>query len=424
MKLKTPEVYYPIGIIIPTTSNKTNYKTLNDACFFNIMLPSFLDKYNKRGKYIYNFYIAYDDDDTFFLKYHDAMIQKFNDMTPDNFTLKLYTVSNMKNKVGHIWNFLADKAYGENEYIYQLGDDIQIIDAGWEKVFINVLKKQNNVGVTGPRDINNHNILTQSFIHKTHIDIFGYYFHPEIINWYIDNWITGVYDSKFISNIKIFNTSIENQKYDIVCDIDNYKKCVEEGKKILEKWKNKKYLLSIGIPTLTKRKKLLDRLLNKIKIISSKYKDLIELVILTDSGGKTTGYKRNEILNRAKGKYICFIDDDDLISNNYFDKIIPLLQKDYDGVGFKGMYYENGKETMIFDHNHANGGHFKKNNIQYRPLNHLNPIKLSIAKQIKYPDKYTGEDYEWTNKLFKSGLIKSTVHIDQILYHYLYNSNK
>ena len=151
MKLKTPEVYYPIGIIIPTTSNKTNYKTLNDACFFNVMLPSFLDKYNKRGKHIYNFYIAYDDDDAFFLKNHDAMIQKFNDMTPDNFTLKLYTVSNMKNKVGHIWNFLADKAYGENEYIYQLGDDIQIIDAGWEKVFIDVLKKQNNVGVTGPR---------------------------------------------------------------------------------------------------------------------------------------------------------------------------------------------------------------------------------------------------------------------------------
>jgi len=241
MKLKNnvKEDYYSIGIIIPTTSHKTNYKTINDACFFTVMLPSFLEKYNKHGKHTYNFYIAYDDDDAFYLKYHDAMLEKFNDMTPDNFKLKLYTVTNMKSKVGHIWNFLAKKAYNENNYLYQLGDDIQILDSGWEKVFINVLKKQNNMGTIGPRDNHKPDILTQNFVHKTHLDIFGYFFHPEIINWYIDDWLTHVYGSKSVPSIKIKNASGVTPKYNVVDDKLNYKKCLEEGKMILEKWKNK-----------------------------------------------------------------------------------------------------------------------------------------------------------------------------------------
>jgi hypothetical protein len=67
--------------------------------------------------------------------------------------------------------------------------------------------KHLNKGITGPidwgRDQFNtkHNvggkfILTQTFVSRKHMDIFGFYFPEEIKNWFCDDWITNVYISK------------------------------------------------------------------------------------------------------------------------------------------------------------------------------------------------------------------------------------
>ena len=40
---------------------------------------------------------------------------------------------------------------------------------------------------------NNARILTQSFVSRKHMELFGYYFPPEIINWCCDDWINDVY---------------------------------------------------------------------------------------------------------------------------------------------------------------------------------------------------------------------------------------
>jgi len=50
------------------------------------------------------------------------------------------------------------------------------------------------VGVVGP----NHSggkleILTYDFVHRTHVDIFGFYYPHVFGDWFADNWITGVY---------------------------------------------------------------------------------------------------------------------------------------------------------------------------------------------------------------------------------------
>ena len=36
-------------------------------------------------------------------------------------------------------------------------------------------------------------LLTQTFVSRKHMEIFGWYFPEEIINWYCDNWINAVY---------------------------------------------------------------------------------------------------------------------------------------------------------------------------------------------------------------------------------------
>ena len=187
---------------------------------------------------------------------------------------------------------------------------------------------------------------------------------------------------------------------------------------------NQEILLSLGILTITGRENLLDRLYDQInKILPDNYKSLVEVVIVKDNKIKTVGTKRNQVLDVAKGKYVAFVDDDDLLGTEYFTSIIPELQKDIDVdcVGFYGSYYVKGQMVMGFSHANKNGGHYKKDGCQYRPANHLNPVRTSIAREIGFPELNHSEDTDYTDRLFTSGLIKKESNIEKVLYHYFYD---
>lgn len=236
-----------IGIIIPVTSNKRNYKNITEIDFFKIVLPSFL-KNCAYKKYIYNFYLGYDDDDKFFLENKNKIKEHFNNLTKMYHSdIKLYKIKDKKGKVGEIWSILAQNAVNDNcEYLYQIGDDIEFKTSGWEDQFIHKLKKTNNVGVVGPTDINNTNLLTQSFVHKTHLEIFTTYYPKIIENWYIDDWISDVYKPNYyymFNNIKVINKG-GPPRYTINKTIKNdLDILVKNNKKYLTKYLQKNKLL-------------------------------------------------------------------------------------------------------------------------------------------------------------------------------------
>ena len=110
---------------------------------------------------------------------------------------------------GHLtimWNKLFDIAYKEGyDYFYQCGDDIIFNYSNMFHECVNILKLNNNIGLTGPYTLNgNTSILTQSFVSRSHMKIFGFYFPTEIKNLYIDNWITMVYQPNYFYPIKTF----------------------------------------------------------------------------------------------------------------------------------------------------------------------------------------------------------------------------
>jgi glycosyltransferase involved in cell wall biosynthesis len=181
-------------------------------------------------------------------------------------------------------------------------------------------------------------------------------------------------------------------------------------------------LLSVGILTVDGREHFFDRLLSKLKsILPQKLSSQVEIIVNKDNKKRTVGTKRNEIISNARGKYICFIDDDDLVSDDYFVQILPELEKDVDCIGFTGNYYVEGNLIMQFNHANKNGGNFRLDGIQYRPINHLNPIRTTIAKQIMFPEVNLGEDSDYSDMLFKSNLIKTEYVINDVMYHYLYD---
>ena len=230
-----------IAFIIPVTSNKRNYKDIQETDFLKILFPSFLKTINKTDKYIYNFYLGYDHDDKFFIENKDKIVNYVKSLNKQNINIKFISIYEKKGKLGEIWSILAKKAAENNNYIYQLGDDIKIIDSGWEDNFINKLTELKNIGVVGPNDVNNSRLLTQSFVHKKHLEIFTTYYPLEIENWYIDDWITQVYGERSIQlknrvknsggeprykinrNKTIFHRELYNGRRKLETYLDNYK---------------------------------------------------------------------------------------------------------------------------------------------------------------------------------------------------------
>jgi len=100
-----------------------------------------------------------------------------------------------------MWNYLFRLAYADgNEYFYQCGDDI-MFHTEWLSKCIDQLKKQNNIGVCGPISPPNNRILTQTLVSRKHWKIFGFYFPPQIKNWWCDDWINYVYSPHYIKKM-------------------------------------------------------------------------------------------------------------------------------------------------------------------------------------------------------------------------------
>lgn len=76
-----------------------------------------------------------------------------------------------------------------------------------------------NVGVVGPSHSGgNMAILTYDFVHKTHVDIFGFYYPRLFTDWWGDDWVTKVYLPGRMTKVKdIFlqHTLALGQRYSV-----------------------------------------------------------------------------------------------------------------------------------------------------------------------------------------------------------------
>lgn len=181
-----------IGMLIPSTSFNRQWNDYTDTYLYKYTLISFLTTYDSEHEYI--FYIGIDKNDPVYDK--EITMNKFIRFISvmKNVSIEFIYLTNVKK--GHLtvmWNQLFQKAYDDDcDYFFQCGDDIRFDTSGWVNSCISTLKKHNNIGMTGPIN-NNTQILTQSFVSRTHMILFEYYFPPQIINWCCDDWINHVY---------------------------------------------------------------------------------------------------------------------------------------------------------------------------------------------------------------------------------------
>jgi hypothetical protein len=185
---------YKVAILIPTTSNNRNqWNTIKDTYLFH-SIKSFLVSLHYQDNNRYVIYIGYDDDDRIFGKKDQQDELKRFEQVFQNISFRFCPMNGIpKGYLTKMWNRLFEQAYSSGcDYFYQCGDDILYKTKGWIQASIHLLEKNGNIGITGPVN-NNPRILTQAMVSRKHMEIFGWFFPEEIINWCCDDWYNWVY---------------------------------------------------------------------------------------------------------------------------------------------------------------------------------------------------------------------------------------
>lgn len=197
-------------------------------------------------------------------------------------------------------------------------------------------------------------------------------------------------------------------------------KYLEEDLRTYIRRKMYDYDLSILIATLVERRAQCERLKETIR---EKFQRIcpelrLELVERVDNREESIGLKRQHLLQNAKGKYTAFIDDDDEVTDAYFEDFLACIQAGHDVMRIRGQM---SQYTFTHSIQYPLNGKMFVDGVFVRPPNHLNPMLSDIAKLIPFENATRGEDLKWTIMIARTGFLRSETQSDHSRIHYIYD---
>lgn len=174
-------------------------------------------------------------------------------------------------------------------------------------------------------------------------------------------------------------------------------------------------LLSILIPSIPARSEKFNTLCaevsRQLNVLHERNRhryleqDIKGVEVVTDNspsfrdGGLSIGKKRESLVKKATGKYLCFLDDDEAIAPNYLEVLYDLCKQDKDVCAFQciaklepfwcvidmSLNYTINKEAFP--------------GLVKRPPWHICPVRTEYAIQYEFPDSNYGEDWTWFEKV-------------------------
>jgi len=174
--------------------------------------------------------------------------------------------------------------------------------------------------------------------------------------------------------------------------------------------------LSVLIPSVPSRIDQAVRLYRKIMAQAGSNPDHAEVIMLLDNKLRTVGEKRQALLDMARGTYVAFVDDDDDISDDYLDTIIPALDGIVDVVCFDVDCTYNGQHAIVTSSVRFGNEDFTPDSIVHRKPCHVHAWRREVAVQSRFPAMNYGEDFAWAGSLW--GLVRKEVVIPAVLYYY------
>ena len=174
--------------------------------------------------------------------------------------------------------------------------------------------------------------------------------------------------------------------------------------------------LSILIPSMVIRRDMFTRLMY---VLHPQLTKEVEILVDVDRGETHLGVKRQEMLEKAMGDYVCSIDDDDLVAATYIEDILNAIDQEPDAVGFNGEIksLKNNKScTFKMSMENSVWSRDKHGNFN-RGIQHLSPVRRDIALKVGFSSVGNNEDQQYSEGINK--LLETEVYINKILYKYL-----
>ena len=271
------------------------------------------------------------------------------------------------------------------------------------------------------------NLNTLSIMGRKMYDSFGYIYHPSYKSLFSDTEFTDLCNGSLASKCLYIDYCIIRhehpgtgfkQKQDSLYET-NQKYWNEDMLTYIHR-KKYNYDWTILIASIAGReaslKKLLESIHEKRNRICPELE--IQVTVAYDNKEKSIGLKRQSLLESALGKYLSFIDDDDDVTDAYFEDALETIRGKYDVCRLRGQIsqftFTHSLETTL-------DSKMSKDGIFTRPPNHLNVMLATAAKFIKFGNAVSGEDLDWTVRLAQSGFLTKEYQPDINRIHYIYN---
>lgn len=180
---------------------------------------------------------------------------------------------------------------------------------------------------------------------------------------------------------------------------------------------------TILVPTLGQREQLFMRLMGVLLPQLDEHEGRVRVLAWRNNGQPSISEIRDALLESAGSDYVSFVDDDDLVPDDYVAEIVRALTTRPDHVGFKLEYSTDDQHREIVDHSLRWGGWGRTNDGQlFRDVTHIDPVRRDLALLARFHVRRgRAEDRVWVKHVRRH--LSTEVYIDKIMYHYLYRED-
>jgi glycosyltransferase involved in cell wall biosynthesis len=179
--------------------------------------------------------------------------------------------------------------------------------------------------------------------------------------------------------------------------------------------------LDVLIPSVYARHAQLVALLDHLAPQLEPFDGRARVILARDDGEAAVGSKRNQLLLAATAEYVCQVDDDDWVHDDYVGRIMEALIERPDYVGWKLAYTVDGLPQKPAIHSLTNSGWGETDDLYLRTISHLNPMRRELALLGLPFQPGFGEDKAWADRVAATGRVKTEVYIGgaaQYVYRY------
>lgn len=145
---------------------------------------------------------------------------------------------------------------------------------------------------------------------------------------------------------------------------------------------------------------------------------VVEVVACHNHGERALGSIRQALLESARGEYVSFVDDDDMVPADFVQSLLTALASGPDVVAFQMLYTHDGVPGPLVDCSIRHEPHDSPIGL-YRDLTHIQPIRAELARlgdfRVGWP-----EDSTWAAKVRPH--VRTETYLPRRLYHYRHDS--